>query len=465
MKASSFCLFCLAGLSAAGSVGSGGASHRSCLGEKPSVGTQVPSTIHITNDIKSRSPLESEGSLFEPVGIVAETPDSLDSLMEDAENNILEGPRAPSLPKGVLRRQTEDDDYPGQATGIKIRESEDLPELAAEALLKLQNFPPQRQTRSLAVLDFILPVGKPLVQRLGAWAGPIGLAARTLDDAVKSFQECIGGRDVPEIHGNELKLRILCYLRGEQQHMNHVDMACRRLHGKDQTRAIEQENKLRSLLGQIFDNCTIAIKSNQDQDLLRLCDDLSRQTLDLNEAVEKLVTFRNQLQQKIQAGNQVEKDDVIKAARLIRQGSFGIPRSTDESWAKEMAAWYMQDLITSSKRRQPEPPGCYVPPAWVTKSSVKASDIPRDRIAGLEAFYIVSNGPFPEIYKAHAQFRGDETCLSAQGFRDAQPVQWDILSAALLYVNKKFAVWQVACKACRFEGSGEWQLRCGSTKS
>ncbi|KID81467.1 hypothetical protein MGU_11179 [Metarhizium guizhouense ARSEF 977] len=372
-------------------------------------------------------------------------------------------------PNSILRRQYKKESQiipDWEQTNDKFRRAEKrLPELAAEALLKLQKVSTYKQTRSLVTIDILLPLSKSSLDKLKEWDSPIGRAAKAFDDSITSVQKKIGGEQVPEIFGNELKLRIICYLRGEQRHKNAVDEACQRLHGHNEQQAVQQENEMRNSLVQLFEDCGNPTKTNQQSDLLQICDELSRKTLDLEEATQDLITFREQLQQRLQDGGKVEQQDIDKAAKIIRKGGLGMPRSSDEDWATEMAAWYLGAVITSAEPNKNNQPECQAMPTWATETWATAQDIPKDRIASLEAFYIISNGPYKDTYGAEDQLGGNEKCWSASGLRASKPINWDKLSAALVYVNKSIGTWRVICKACESERIEEWQLRCGSTKA
>ncbi|OAA34511.1 Heat-labile enterotoxin IIA, A chain [Beauveria brongniartii RCEF 3172] len=63
------------------------------------------------------------------------------------------------------------------------------------------------------------------------WDNPISQSVKWPDNAIASVQERIGGPQVPEIYGNELKLKLICAIRGRQTGAN-VDKACARLRGE-----------------------------------------------------------------------------------------------------------------------------------------------------------------------------------------------------------------------------------------
>ncbi|KAM4060956.1 hypothetical protein HRG_007765 [Hirsutella rhossiliensis] len=73
-----------------------------------------------------------------------------------------------------------------------------------------------------------------------------------------SIQEAIGGPQVPEIYGNEWKLRIICWFRGEQQHKDPVDRACDKLWEND--RLEEQQKKQRQIEQEAVDKLNEVIK-------------------------------------------------------------------------------------------------------------------------------------------------------------------------------------------------------------
>ncbi|KAF5129567.1 hypothetical protein E5D57_005897 [Metarhizium anisopliae] len=74
---------------------------------------------------------------------------------------------------------------------------------------------------------------------------------------------------------------------------------------------------MRDKLVQLFEDCGDATKTDEQNDLLQVCDELSRKTLDLEQATEELIAFRKQLQQKVQDGGKVEQQDINEAAASV----------------------------------------------------------------------------------------------------------------------------------------------------
>ncbi|EFY94186.2 pertussis toxin, subunit 1 [Metarhizium robertsii] len=78
----------------------------------------------------------------------------------------------------------------------------------------------------------LLPYAHDILNFIKDWDHPIGHSVKWLDSAISSVQERIGGPQVPEIYGNELKLRIICALRGRQSPADRVEQGCARLRGE-----------------------------------------------------------------------------------------------------------------------------------------------------------------------------------------------------------------------------------------
>ncbi|OAQ98286.1 hypothetical protein LLEC1_02080 [Akanthomyces lecanii] len=80
----------------------------------------------------------------------------------------------------------------------------------------------------------IAPFAHQILDMLKEWDHPIGHSVKWLDGAIGSVQEFIGGEQVGAIHGNTLKLKLICALRGEPTRHNAEDpvqKACTRMRG------------------------------------------------------------------------------------------------------------------------------------------------------------------------------------------------------------------------------------------
>ncbi|KAJ4148579.1 hypothetical protein LMH87_003043 [Akanthomyces muscarius] len=129
------------------------------------------------------------------------------------------------------------------------------------------------------------PYAHDVLDLLKSWDHPIGHAVNWFDNAMASLQESIGGPQVPEIYGNTLKLRFICWIRGEQRWKNAVDYACDRLRKANEPQPDNQSKRIKSV-----------------NDVLNACETLEQPSTALeteqlkDELVERCEEFREQAQ-------------------------------------------------------------------------------------------------------------------------------------------------------------------------
>ncbi|KAM0664908.1 hypothetical protein ACQRIU_006292 [Beauveria bassiana] len=99
------------------------------------------------------------------------------------------------------------------------------------------------------------PYAHDVLDMVKSWDHPIGHAISWFDDTMTSIQEAIGGPQVPEIYGNTLKLRFICWMRGEQQFKNGVDKACDRLRESQEAKASTPEEKRLKTVNDLLSTC------------------------------------------------------------------------------------------------------------------------------------------------------------------------------------------------------------------
>ncbi|KAM3505955.1 hypothetical protein MY10362_002645 [Beauveria mimosiformis] len=106
-------------------------------------------------------------------------------------------------------------------------------------------------SRAGSAVAFVVlsPYAHDVLDLIKSWDNPIGHAVTWFDNSMASLQEAIGGPQVPETYGNTLKLRLICWLRGEQRWPNDVDRACARLWASEQPRPVEtvESKRLKSV--------------------------------------------------------------------------------------------------------------------------------------------------------------------------------------------------------------------------
>ncbi|KHN95226.1 uncharacterized protein MAM_06937 [Metarhizium album ARSEF 1941] len=331
-------------------------------------------------------------------------------------------------------------------------------ELGKEAFLKLRNLSGDRTSRKLVTFDILIPFAQAALTELKKWDHPIGHAVNAFEDAVAFVQKEIGGEQVPEIYGNKLKLRMICFLSTEDRD-DSVGRACSRLREHTEPQALEQERKIETLFMKIFEDCVAASSvtdgDEQNELMLRHCEALSRQTLDLKEATEQLIAFRELVQQRVKHGGHVDVNDVNEAARLIEKGGFGTLDKSDPNWPTKMATFYLGDVLALSEPKKDDQP------AWLGPPMVYARDIPKNHPADVKASLIVYDGVYKGQFTEH-DLEGEESCWSALGLVEFRPYNWDERSAALTYVNLIMRASQLECKACESPETLGWELRCGS---
>ncbi|OAA56388.1 hypothetical protein ISF_07456 [Cordyceps fumosorosea ARSEF 2679] len=128
------------------------------------------------------------------------------------------------------------------------------------------------------------PYAHDVLDLVKSWDNPIGHAVKWFDDSMASIQEYIGGPQVPEIYGNTLKLRFICWMRGEQRWPNDVDRACARLRASQQPQPTREEKRLKSI-NDVLNVCeqleqgTVAPKNEEQKDELQdRCEEFREQT-------------------------------------------------------------------------------------------------------------------------------------------------------------------------------------------
>ncbi|KAM0744532.1 hypothetical protein ACQRIT_001021 [Beauveria bassiana] len=109
-----------------------------------------------------------------------------------------------------------------------------------------------------------------------------------IDGAISTVQERIGGPQVPEIDGNELKLGLICSIRGKQRFKNNVDYACDRWRGDapdEQPPPHPGRNMRARSINLVLDTCE---KMDESEDTTELIEDAMEDCIDLINMVEGL---------------------------------------------------------------------------------------------------------------------------------------------------------------------------------
>ncbi|KAM3523896.1 hypothetical protein MY4038_007981, partial [Beauveria bassiana] len=144
------------------------------------------------------------------------------------------------------------------------------------------------RTGGAVAFGVLAPYAHKLLNMVKEWDHPIGHAVSWIDGAISTVQERIGGPQVPEIDGNELKLGLICSIRGKQRFKNNVDYACDRWRGDapdEQPPPHPGRNMRARSINLVLDTCE---KLDNSEDSTELVEDAMEDCIDLINMVEGL---------------------------------------------------------------------------------------------------------------------------------------------------------------------------------
>ncbi|KAM3459775.1 hypothetical protein MY5147_007635 [Beauveria neobassiana] len=146
------------------------------------------------------------------------------------------------------------------------------------------------RTGGAVAFTVLAPYAHKLLNMVKEWDHPIGHAVSWIDGAISTVQERIGGPQVPEIDGNELKLGLICSIRGKQRFKNSVDYACDRWRGDapdEQPPPHPGRNMRARSINLVLDTCE---KLDNSEDSTELVEDAMEDCIDLINMVEGLAS-------------------------------------------------------------------------------------------------------------------------------------------------------------------------------
>lgn len=252
---------------------------------------------------------------------------------------------------------------------------------------------------SALAFQVLTPYAHDVLDMVKKWDNPIGRGVTWFDDSMASLQKSIGGEQMPEIEGNVLKLRIICWLRGKQRYPDSVDEACERLRGNDAAPKLDDADLRLNGLNQILRACDATEKAASASDAVQF------------EMMQRCNVFRDTA-----AELEVLATDAARPGGGAKDGAAG----NGEGWP--------------------------------------ASSIAEDLEANEEAMEVM--GLYGELFQNDLALSGTEICWSAAGLQSSQPPGgWDLVSSALVYYAENGKV-EASCRACQKED--RWVLRCGS---
>lgn len=317
------------------------------------------------------------------------------------------------------------------------------------------------------------PHAQAILGAVKTWDNPIGAAVAWFDEAITGLQESIGGKHVPEIDGNELKLWMICLFRSDNPtYPDAVDKACKRR----REAPVEEQKEQQAVdgLNQVAELCD---KVEQDPpsdeslraEVLKLCDKFAETLENMADANAGLVLMGEWARARTLNDQRIEESDQVVATEFIQQGAFG-PMG-NETEAAELALLYLEHMssyaiVEVEQDGTDEVVDHTRPPAWLELLQMGAGHVPEDRAAVDEALRLLRGSPHLHVFDKEGRDGSMvrvQTCWDQAGLLAFQPRRWDTVAAGLTYLEGQLrdVDSDLACAPC-MAPAGFWVLRCGS---
>lgn len=321
------------------------------------------------------------------------------------------------------------------------------------------------------------PHAHDILAAVKGWDNPIGTAVAWFDGAMTDLQEAIGGKRVPEIDGNELKLWLVCLFRGTNPtNPDAVDRACQRrrdapLEERKQQQAIDGLNQVAELCERFEEETPPPADDKLKAEVTALCGKFADTLESMADANAALLLLGEWARARTLNNQDLDRADEAAVAGFIQQGAFGPSAAATKEEAGELASLYLAHMSTYAVV-EVEDDGSEVlvdhsrPPAWLELLQMGAGFVPEDRAAVDEALRLLEGTP----HLRHLDKEGREepmarvqTCWDHAGLLLFQPRRWDLVAAAVTYLEGKIRDTgsDLACAPC-LAPEGFWVLRCGS---
>jgi hypothetical protein len=324
----------------------------------------------------------------------------------------------------------------------------------------------------MVAFGMLSPHAHNILKAIKNWDHPIGKAVAWFDDAMLSLQEEIGGKQVPEINGNEMKLWLICLLRDKNpQYPDPIDKACQRrrdapIEKRKQQQAIDGLNQVAELCEKIEENPPV--EEVMRHEVLKLCSKFAETLENMVDANAGMILLGEWARAKVLNNEQIEASDEAIAERFIEKGVFG-PVTDSITDVREFAVMYLEST-SAYNVIEVETDGSLVvlnhdkPPVWTELLEIGASYIPEDKPAVDEALELLENTPFLfEFEREDGDLDMAKRCWTQASLLALQPRRWDRIAAGMVYLESKLLQKNstLACLACQVP-IGYYVLRCGS---
>ncbi|KAK8142462.1 hypothetical protein G3M48_008713 [Beauveria asiatica] len=318
------------------------------------------------------------------------------------------------------------------------------------------------------------PYAHDVLDAIKNWDNPVGKATTWFDEAMAGLQQAIGGKKVPEIQGNELKLWLICLFRGDSpRHPDSIDEACQRR--RDAPTEEQKEKKVIDGLNQVSELCeTVEADPPTDKDIktkvLKSCNKFAETMENMVDANAGLVLMGEVARARTLNNQDIQESDQVVVEEFIEKGAFGPVANQTETG--EIASLYLSHMSAYNIVEVEDDASSVSinhdrPPVWLELLKMEATFVPEDRADVTQALLLIEGSPHLGLFDTEGRMtmKPVQTCWDQAGLLAFQPPGWDRVAAGLVYLERKLRETgsDLACTPC-ITDSGSWVLRCGAAE-
>ncbi|KAM3524611.1 hypothetical protein MY4038_007669 [Beauveria bassiana] len=318
------------------------------------------------------------------------------------------------------------------------------------------------------------PQAHDILAAIKSWDSPVGKAIAWFDEAMADLQEAIGGKNVPEIHGNELKLWLICLFRIDKpRHPDAVDQACQRQKNTPPEEGQQQQQQQAiDGLNQVSELCeTVEVDPPSDKNLetrvLKSCNKFAESMENMIDANAGLVLMGEVARARTLNNYDIEDSDQTMVEEFIKKGAFGPAMNQTET--SEIASLYLAHMSTYDIIEVEDDTSRVLinhdkPPVFFELLQFLASIVPENREDVTQALLLIDSSPYLRLFDTEGRvtLKPVETCWDQPSLLAFIPPEWDKVAAGIIYLERKLRDTgsDLACAPC-IARSGSWVLRCG----
>ncbi|KAM3518456.1 hypothetical protein MY4038_010092 [Beauveria bassiana] len=318
------------------------------------------------------------------------------------------------------------------------------------------------------------PYAHDILAAVKNWDNPVGKAVAWFDEAMADLQEAIGGKNVPEINGNELKLWLICLFRSDNPiYPDVVDQACQRR--KNAPPEEQKQQQAIDGLNQVSELCeTVEVDPPSDKNLetqvLKSCNKFAESIENMVDANAGLALMGEVARARTLNNQDIEESDQTITEMFIKKGAFGPVSSQTET--SEIASLYLAhmsayDIVQVEDDTSRVRINHNKPPVFLELLQMEASFIPEDRADVTQALLQIESSPHLHLFDTEGRMtmKPVDTCWDQPSLLAFNPPGWDRVVAGIVYLERKLRETgsDLACAPC-IARSGSWVLRCGAAE-